>query len=78
MGRADGRYHDTMILSGFFWKAVALISSDWGRGTVSVVLNHSTMALLSEKLPNTCGSSMIYGAELSSLQVASEEGYRSY
>lgn len=78
MDRADGQYHDTMIFSGFFRKAVALISSDWGRGTVSVVLNHSTMALLSEKLPKTCGSSMISAAELSSLQVAGEEGYPSY
>ena len=78
MGRADGQYHDTMIFFGFFQKAVALISSDRGRGTMSVVLNHSIMALFSEKLPNTCGSSTIYGAELSSLQVAGEEGYPTY
>jgi len=56
---------------------MALIN-DWGRGTVSVGLNHSTMALLSEKLPNTCGSTMIYGIELSNFQVAGGAGYLSY
>lgn len=78
MDRADGQYHDTIIFFGFFRKAVALISSDRERGTMSAVPNHSTMALLSEKLPKTCGSSMISAAELSSLQVAGGEGYPSY
>lgn len=44
---------------------------------MSVVLIRSTAVLLSEKLPNTCGSFMIYGAEFSSLQELGEEGYPS-
>lgn len=45
---------------------------------MSVVLNHSATALLSEKLPNTWGSSIIYCAEPFSLQVAGEKVYPSY
>lgn len=60
-----------------FQKAVASISNAGGRG-MSVVLNHSATALLSEKLPNTWGSSIIYCAEPFSLQVAGEKVYPSY
>lgn len=42
-GRAVGQYHNTMTFFVLF-KKVFLIGSKWGRGTMSLVLIHSTTA----------------------------------